>query len=509
MIRHFRLSFHWIIPVALAFSLGAVYAATLAPGLSWVNNGADGGDFISAVATGGVPHPTGYPTYLLLTGVLRNLPMGSLALRMNLFSAVCMLSAVLLVYAAVVRFLSSRRLNWLAGASAALAFGLSPLVWSQAVITEVYGLQTLFVALIVYLWSYGITLKPDRLIYYDITTGLLAGLALGNHLTSLFLLPLVFSMGGAFTNENPETARGFKNGLFGWKVNWVALARRFGAFLAGLLVYLALPLRAMTRPPVNWGDPVTLKNFLALVSGRLYSGLVFTLPWNDLLPRLQYWAHLLSDQFGWLGLAVLIYGLLFNHTENIKNIFPGLAWLFIIYSVFSIGYNSYDSDVYLIPAFLAASIWLGLGALELVEWASRRARRLSIIMGCVVLIGLIVPAVFHYPQVDASHDNRAADFGQAVFRSAPAGAIIFTEGDQATFALRYFQYVLHQRADVTLVVADLMPYDWYRTGLAYTYPALHVPGQAGTDWSGVLIQANPGRPVCLVSYLQAAEISCH
>ena len=100
------------------------------------------------------------------------------------------------------------------------------------------------------------------------------------------------------------------------------------------------------------------------------------------------------------------------------------------------------------------------------------------------------------------------NFGQAVLRSAPAQAIIFTQGDQATFALRYFQYVLHQRPDVALVVADLMPYDWYRTGLAITYPSLHVPEQAVQDWSGTVLQANPGRPVCEVSYLQAAEISC-
>jgi hypothetical protein len=72
------------------------------------------------------------------------------------------------------------------------------------------------------------------------------------------------------------------------------------------------------------------------------------------------------------------------------------------------------------------------------------------------------------------------------------------------FGLLYRLYVLHQRADVALVVADLMPYDWYRTGLAYTFPVLHVPDQAASDWSGAVIQANPGRPVCQVSYLQKA-----
>jgi hypothetical protein len=504
-----RSSLHWIIIGLLVLSLGAVYAATLAPGLSWANNGADGGDFISAVATAGIPHPTGYPTYLLLAGVFRMIPLGSLTFRMNLFSAACAVAAAILVYCAVARFLSSSRLNWLAGGIAALAFGLSPLVWSQAVITEVYGLQTLFVALFVYLWSYGINLKSDRAIFYDITAGLVAGLALGNHLTSVFLLPVVFAMGGAITKEHTETVARFQNWMRGWKINRASLARRFCAFLAGLLVYIALPLRAMANPPVNWGDPVTLQNFLALVSGRLYSGLVFALPGDYILPRLQYWAHLLSDQFGWLGLAIGIYGLLFSHAQGLKRIYPGMAWLFIALSIFSIGYNSYDSQVYLIPAFLVAAIWVGVGALELVAWASRRAGWLGVMTAIVIMVGLIVPAAFHYPEVDASHDDRAENFGREVFRSAPAQAIIFTQGDEATFALRYFQYVLHQRADVALVVADLMPYDWYRTGLAFTYPTLHVPEQAVKDWSGTVIQTNPGRPVCEVSYLQATEISCH
>src|SRR5512139_3479464 len=44
----------------------ACYGATLPPGLTWANNGADGGDLLAAALTGGVPHPTGYPTYQIL-----------------------------------------------------------------------------------------------------------------------------------------------------------------------------------------------------------------------------------------------------------------------------------------------------------------------------------------------------------------------------------------------------------------------------------------------------------
>ena len=42
---------------------------TAAPGLTWAHFGADGGDLLAAAAVHGIPHPPGYPLYLLL---LRN-----------------------------------------------------------------------------------------------------------------------------------------------------------------------------------------------------------------------------------------------------------------------------------------------------------------------------------------------------------------------------------------------------------------------------------------------------
>src|SRR5512134_545866 len=67
--------------------LAIAYASTLAPGITWANNGTDSGDLITAAATLGVAHPTGYPTYLLLARFFQLIPVGSLAFRTNLLSA--------------------------------------------------------------------------------------------------------------------------------------------------------------------------------------------------------------------------------------------------------------------------------------------------------------------------------------------------------------------------------------------------------------------------------------
>src|SRR6478672_57766 len=76
-----------LVPMALVgATLGCAYAYTLAPGVTWANDGADSGDLIAATATLGVAHPTGYPTYLLLARLFQLIPLGDLALRSTIFS---------------------------------------------------------------------------------------------------------------------------------------------------------------------------------------------------------------------------------------------------------------------------------------------------------------------------------------------------------------------------------------------------------------------------------------
>ena len=63
-----------------------IYIYTLAPTITWRNDGADNGDFATAVAVEGVPHPPGYPTYLILGEAFKLLPFGDIAYRLNLLA---------------------------------------------------------------------------------------------------------------------------------------------------------------------------------------------------------------------------------------------------------------------------------------------------------------------------------------------------------------------------------------------------------------------------------------
>jgi len=61
-----------LLPVILL----VIYLLTLAPAITWAHHGADGGDLVTAVARGSIPHPPGSPTYLLLGELFLRLPWG-------------------------------------------------------------------------------------------------------------------------------------------------------------------------------------------------------------------------------------------------------------------------------------------------------------------------------------------------------------------------------------------------------------------------------------------------
>lgn len=477
------------VPGLLSVILLAFYLFTLAPGLTWANSGSDGGDLVTAAATGGVPHPSGYPTYLLAARLFQFLPVGTLAYRTNLLSALAVTGAAVLLYGLAAQSLRSAGggPNWSAGLVSALAFGLAPLVWSQAVITEVYALHSLFVTILLALSS---GLLPSRISLrrLDLWLGLDFGVGLGNHVTTLLLLPLLFSSLPAGTER------------------WAAILRRL-AWSAGAsaLLYLSLPLRALSNPPVNWYVPVTWKGFIALITGGLYQQKLLALAPIEVWERLRSAADLLLDQAGIVGLTLACLGLVlfFKPTPLYRN----SLWVAAANLAFALAYGTHDSFVYLIPTSLGFSLWIGLGLAGSLSALPPRLARLGPALGLLMVAFLLLLGVFHRPLVDASHDQRAEAFGRQVLALAPADAVIYARGDRAVFTLWYFHFALRERPDLAVVSSEMLGYDWYQGNLASTYPDLQLPGPM--PFAERMAALNPGRAACYVEYIDSAQIECY
>jgi hypothetical protein len=465
--------------------LAAAYWSTLASGPTWANNAADSGEFITAAATLGVAHPTGYPTYLLLAHLFQMLPIGDLALRSHLLSAAAALGAVLCV-SACVRTLHSEQ-HWHTVAAAALAalwFGLCPALWAQAVVAEVSTLNALFVGLML-LWL----ARQDR----DSPQAahpfwpLVAGLALGNHIT--VALPVAAALVLQLWQSPGRRWR-----VLAWQWAWLG---------AGLLVYLYVPLRAAAQPPVNWGGASTLAGFWWLISGQPYRELAFGLPPDFLGLRLQAWAALLVQQFGLVGLVLGLLGLLYGVPARRRFRWISAA-LLLAYSLFAITYNTADSFAYLVPVYLIFAIWIGAGIAHLLAAIAGAAhaagRREAVLLAplCAAALLLLVgwSALATAPRVDASHDQRASQFATSVLAAAPAQALVITSTDRDTFPLWYYHFAQDERPDIAVVAGPLLQFEWYRANLRAVYPALHVPEPLAGERVAALAAANPARPLC-------------
>jgi hypothetical protein len=484
----------------LLLSLLAVYLRTLAPGLTWANDGRDGGDLITAAATGGIAHPSGYPLYLLLARLFQSLPAGSLAYRTNLLSAVAMALAAVLVYQLVVDSCSKLH-AWPAALAAGFAFGLAPLAWSQAVITEVYGLQALLVALVLYLYTSPRLLSISRPMQLDRWRGLALGLAMSNHVTAVLLVPAALVFGSLHRQAGAE---GTHSWFQSFELHRGALLRQAGMALIGLSPYLILPLRALSNPPVNWGNPVTPERFWWLVSGQLYRS--YYLQWDlpELWERLQAWAGLLTGQWGLIGLALALFGLVYFFTPSRLLLFT--VWQALVYSAFAMLYGSADSYVYLLPVCISLAVWVGLGLAGILNREGLRSNLMGPAVSILFILYLFGSAAYHWPQVDASQDRRAEDFGGQVLGSAPANALVFAKGDEAVFTLWYFCFALRARPDLIVVAEDLLHFDWYQESLRSTYPSLIVPGPF--PWPTTLTSSNPSRPVCYVQASGPTPMEC-
>jgi hypothetical protein len=408
----------------------------------------------------GVAHPTGYPTYVVLGWFAQLVPLGSVAFRANLLSAVLVSGALATVVAILLRLGVRPPI----AASVALALAAVPTVWAAATVAEVNPLHLLFVALLLHralVWEEG---RRTR----DLVLGaLLVGLALGNHLLIVFVAPFL--------------------GLF---VLWVGrreiasrpwiLAPAAAAGLVGLSIYLYIPLAANGPSPLKYNHPVTLDAVLWLVSGTQFraqfgflseTGLAeFLSSLDDLWRLLVERATFVVPIFGALGLLVLV---------RRRPAF-GLTCLGILLANAYFWATYLHLEHYLLVPWLVLVIGAGI-ALETVARALGAAQPLAVaqplaaarapwlrgidagrLVGVVAVVFAVGLTVANWQAADRSTDRSGDAFVDTVLDALPADAAILSEWDAST-PLWHAQYVLGRRPDVLIVDDTNIVYDGWGT----------------------------------------------
>lgn len=425
-------------PVLLAAALAgtvalAAYLARLLPGVGFW----DTGIFQAAAATLGLTHPTGYPTYMLLGWTwITATPWWSPATAMNVFSA---LSAAVAVAGVVV---VARRIGagLVVSVAMALVFALSLAVWRTAERADPHTLHAAFVAVLLALaLEWRARGHPRR---WLLVLAFVFGLALGNHLLTATLAP---ALGLFVVASQPSLLRAPGT-----------IARAAGALLAGLAVYLYVPLRGAMDPPIHhdWA-PTTPDLFLRYVLGLDFQrSMGFLSPEGPAraIAALPGFMAQLGDELGpatlWivLGLAALGFVALLRRSPS-EALLLGLSAVGPLYAALT--YENADIERYYFATIEVLVVVAALGAsLLLAPLATAQVPALRFAPAMLLLLPVSL-----LPLNSARVRPASADcFVDGVLSKVPPATIVMSWWSYST-PLWYGLHVDHRRPDVEVVNA--------------------------------------------------------
>ncbi len=425
---------HWLGPVAVGVAALVATRIAMLPGVGFW----DTAELQTVAPLLGTAHPTGYPTYVLL-GWLANLvlaPFGEPALRMNIFSGLCVAVAAA-VTADLVRVLGR---SAVIGVAAGLGLAFATLAWRIGLQAEAHSLHLALTAIlfrVLVAWEIG---RRDRTL---VIAAVVFGLSVGNHSLSLLLIPpialYVFAVEPSIIHR-PRFIAGCAIALL---VTVVA-------------IFLELPLRAGPfRAPLVYGHPETWDGFWYVALAEQFRGSVID-PFGDLPGKLADLIGRSARAFGPIA-PLLPLGLL--ATAMMRPRYALLsATTVAITCFFAASYDNADIERYYLVPLLIAWTWLAMLVAGLATMVGRNlgeGRRhpdpiMAVVLAVAVLIPTAVDVPARYRVIDRSRDTGAEQWVDRVLLRMAPDAVIVSWWSYST-PLWYAQLIQDRRPDIDII----------------------------------------------------------
>jgi Tfp pilus assembly protein PilF len=425
----------------LLFLLASVlYINGLCPTMYWN----DSPEFVTTAHTLGISHPAGSPTYSLFAKLVTFLPIGSVALRVNAFSALVGACSIALLFSLLYELLSTSS-AWIRGTAAAggaLFLLVSESFWRFAEVAEVYMLQNYFLVLLLALLLKARMHTPSGQRYSYWLFAFLYGLSAGVHATMALFVPALLGFIGLTA---PRMLKG------------KALAFLAFFFLLGFATYLYLPIRSLTEPAFNWGDPQTFQQFLTHISDRKDAKAHTVLFWRQLPYQIYMYTVHISNEFAVFGVALglLGYVAIFRKDKPLWFLLSA-AWLghtaFFIRTWWEAGWG-------FIPSFVIFALCIGYGLHTCLTYVvtlyQRHHIRIPRVAFYTFLWGSLAVTleqsfIRHFPVVNQAANYSTELYGKLLLAQLPPEAILFCE--YSWFPMLYLQQVEHQRPDLSFIL---------------------------------------------------------
>lgn len=423
----------------------------------------------------GIAHPTGYPLYVMLGKLFTLLPIGNVAWRVNLSSAVFAASTVVVLYLTI--YLLTRHRP--GSALGSLAFAFSRSFWSQAIKAEVYALNALFFAVICYLVLRYFHHPPDEAQQSERKAAagsrLVARLPCRSAPPRVALLyAIAFSYGLSLTHHRTMVLLApalIAYVLLGREAVLLTL-RRVLLLLATVVVplvgvYLYIPIRwwQIHRRLMNWTD---LSN---LVLGTQFAAALRWDAWYRDIDRLRIYVRILLDQYPVAALMLATLGFLWmlwpnkagRHGRAGREAVLLLVAL-LAYVIFGLSYYVPDISLFIIPSYMIIAIGLGLGIATVCRFVEELLGRLprisepartTVATSLTVTLCGVLPLWLlwtNLPTVDSSDAYASYKWGRYVLQQdLPTRAVILADSEKMA-PLHYLQRVEGVRSDTETAV---------------------------------------------------------
>ncbi len=442
------------------FWVWLIYFLLLWQILLWAQNPGlmsdDSGEMAAAAFGLGLPHPPGYPVLGLLGHLICQIPLGTIAFRLNLSSEFLALFSLLFILDTCRRLKSLKPKKPSGGtllsrelllATMGIVFVSCRDVFAQGLTAKgcVYTLTLLFTSAAVWLYVFQQNHPEDNRPLMG--AWFLWAVGLANHWQTMILwVPflLVWSL-----------QRGKR-----WKKRTTLLAATL--VVLGASFYIYLPLRARLNCEPCWGYPINLPLFYWVVSRQLVAGVEHwtqsTVFYHESVDEMAK-ALFLNWLPGFAGLSLAGMILLWKQS---RSLFYGLIALFVpvFLGIFAIHeqYNTYLMPVYLV-SLAGLGILFGFIALRrILEMIDRPETAMLLIVMLCLLSTWWLQHVFQLE--DKSRYTLAEDFGTNVLKGLPRGAILLADGDHYVMPIWYEHFAKGLRPDLVFEPSVFLYHGW-------------------------------------------------
>ncbi len=436
---NFRFDLCFFVVLVIILLIGAFYLRALTTDIY----GGDVGDLVTAAFVGGVAHPPGYPLFTFVGFLLTHIPLSVPAVsKVAFISLGSSLLSLFLIWKITRLYIDDKLIQIATVLSIAFTYHF----WLFAEIPEVFALNVLLILCVLY--NAVKFYKEENKINLWMSF-LFFGLALTNHHTSLFVIPLLVGIVIAKRKKiKPKS--------------YVMLS---AFFVIGLVPYIYVPIAASHNPILNWDNASTLQNFINLILRRDYGTFTagsFQRPVYEL--RVLLLKNYLGSIVASLTLPVIVISLtgVLYVLKKQAYITLLLAVVIIISGPFFIVYAGFPiSNTFILATverfYLLSEVLLflffpwGLLAIKTFFLTVFSKKIYATILLCAFFLIPILLLNKNMDKTNLSKVTLGTEFGKSFLKNLPQNAVLLVEGDTKSFNVWYVHFVLKYRPDVEVI----------------------------------------------------------